>query len=476
MTRPPNILWIVTDQHIHATRPPHLPRFPLQSKLADLGVEFTRAYSVLPVCSPARASMLTGVYPHVHGLTENDGRFGGRSGLDPADWMVHRSLQKSGYRCAWFGKWHVDNHRSAIDYGFEGFSLPGYGYPYATDEYSEYCRRKKLTPPVVEVELPGESGVPKGTRIDLSEQTSWFDYESGVALLDAPVETHEAFFLVDLAKKWIEENDSAPYFLRLDTWGPHPPYITAYPLTDQLKIQNIALPSNFFFGLRGRPQHHLEYRNTWQRTLGQSESQWCLMFQRALEHNLLIETALATLVDCIDLTNTVVIFNSDHGDAVASNGGVANKGGLMVEATMRIPFYVAGANIPRGQKRDHIVSNLDLAPTVASLGNIASEVPMSGSDVLPIVGNPDTKWREGFVAQHYGLHQNLVQRAWYEDQWKFIVQRDGFEELYDLSSDPGETQNLALETIHDETIRKIRRKLQNELLRFNDNAIRLEAH
>tara|TARA_B100000676_G_scaffold311626_1_gene382203 strand:- start:7367 stop:7540 length:174 start_codon:yes stop_codon:yes gene_type:complete len=57
--------------------------------------------------------MLTGVYPHVHGLAENDGRFGGREGLNPSDWMVHRPLAESGYRCGWFGKWHLDNQRSA---------------------------------------------------------------------------------------------------------------------------------------------------------------------------------------------------------------------------------------------------------------------------------------------------------------------------------------------------------------------------
>lgn len=75
---------------VHATRLPGLEQFPLQRELARRGVEFRRAYTVPPVCSPARASMLTGRYPHAHGLNENDGRFGGRAGLDPADWMIHR--------------------------------------------------------------------------------------------------------------------------------------------------------------------------------------------------------------------------------------------------------------------------------------------------------------------------------------------------------------------------------------------------
>lgn len=84
----------------------------------------------------------------------------------------------------WFGKWHVDNHRSAADYGFEGFSLPGYGYPYATPEYRRYLEDAGLPPPVAEIEMTGESGLAVGTQIDLVDADEWFDCASGVARLD----------------------------------------------------------------------------------------------------------------------------------------------------------------------------------------------------------------------------------------------------------------------------------------------------
>ena len=119
----PNVLWIVADHQVHATRPPGFSAFPLQQALRRLGTEFQRAYSVLPICSPARASMLTGLYPHAHGLTENDGRFGGRAGLEKEDWMIQHALGDAGYRCGWFGKWHVSNQVSALDFGFDGYSL-----------------------------------------------------------------------------------------------------------------------------------------------------------------------------------------------------------------------------------------------------------------------------------------------------------------------------------------------------------------
>jgi arylsulfatase A-like enzyme len=443
MTRGPNVLWIVSDHQVHATRPSGFDRFPLQNELARLGIEFSRARTVLPVCSPARASMLTGLYPHAHGLTENDGRFGGREGLDPLDWMIHRPLLDAGYRCGWFGKWHVDNQRSALDYGFEGFSLPGYGYPYASEAYLDYLERKGLAEPVARVEIGGESGIGPGAEIRLADRQTWFDYESGVAMLTGPAEAHEAFFIADLAERWLTDIGDEPFFLRVDTWGPHPPYLLGAPFAGMLDDVRIELPQNFFCDLEDRPQHHRDYRDYWRKTLDLDRAHWRQMYQRALEHAIQVETALCVLLDRVDLQNTLVVFNSDHGDAVGSNGAVANKGGLMTEATMQIPLLMAGAGMPAGSVRDQLVSSLDLVPTLADLCGVESRREFHGANLLPLIENPGAAWREGLLAQHYGLHERIVQRAWYQQDWKLILQPDGFEELYQLSDDPGETSNLA---------------------------------
>ncbi len=103
MTRP-NIPWLCTDHQLFGNRPDIDGQLSLQARLAQRGMTFQRAYTALPVCSPARASMLTGLYPHNHGLTENDGRFGGRPGLESEDTILSRPLLDAGYRCGWFGK------------------------------------------------------------------------------------------------------------------------------------------------------------------------------------------------------------------------------------------------------------------------------------------------------------------------------------------------------------------------------------
>lgn len=447
MPRQPNIVWIVADHLAHGNRPKPTATFELQSRLAREGLCFGHAYTVLPVCSPARASMLTGLYPHAHGVTENDGRFGGRDSIGQSEWLLHHSLAQQGYRCAWFGKWHLDNGRSAQDYGFEGFSLPGYGYPYGTPEYRDYLAGIGCAPPIAEIELPGESGRSKGTRIELTETDDWFDYEAGTALLDGPAETHEAYFLSRLAADWVGRLRDEPFFLRLDPWGPHPPYLVARPFLGALGENAIDLAANFDFDLRQRPPHHRAYRDYWRETLNFGATEWTLMAVRSLEHVAQVEAGLAVFLDALDRAglaeNTLVIFCADHGDAVASNGGVANKGGLMVEETMRIPLLLRGPGIPAGTTCDRLVSNMDIAPTILETSGLPVRPEMHGRSLVPLFDNPKAEWRAGLMAQHYGLHEAILQRAYYEGNWKLVVQEDGFSELYDLSSDPCEIRNLA---------------------------------
>jgi arylsulfatase A-like enzyme len=447
MDRPLNVIWMVTDHQAHGNRPPVVQDFSLQRRLAREGTCFTRAYTVLPICSPARASMLTGLYPHAHGITENDGRFGGRAGLEPGDWLVHRPLSEAGYRCAWFGKWHLDKSRSAMDYGFEGFSRPGYGYPYATPTYRDYLDRMGLSPPFAEIEIPGESGLAAGTRIPLADADDWFDFESGAARLDGPAEAHEAFFLAHLAEDWLKSLGGEPFFLRIDPWGPHPPYVLARPYHGMLEQGVLELSPGFRFDLDGRPPHHRTYRDYWRATLGLDAEGWRRMVVRALEHVALVEAALIGVLDAVDrlglAESTLVIFTADHGDAVGSNGGVCNKGGLMVEETMRIPLLVRGPGIASGKTCDRLVANFDIPPSILQICGLEHDVEFHGMSLYEATGKLRDEERKGLMAEHYGLHEPLLQRAYYADRWKLVVQESGFAELYDLKADPYEMRNLA---------------------------------
>lgn len=470
---------MVSDHQPHGNRGRTAMSFAVQSRMAREGTRFVQARTVLPVCSPARAPMLTGVYPHRHGLTENDGRFGGRAELDRDAWLVHHPLTEAGYRCAWFGKWHLDQQRSAQAYGFEGFSLPGYGYPYSSPAYRDYLDRAGITTPVARVEMPGESGRQIGSKIALVEMDDWFDFEAGVSRLDGPAEAHEAYFVASLASDWIRAIGDEPFFLRVDPWGPHPPYLLAPPYCaaiDQIDGQ-ADLPLNVTMCLERRPAHHRSYRDYWQNMLRLHREGWRCMGAAALAHAALVEAALATVLEALDESgvadDTIVIFTADHGDAVASNGGVANKGGLMVEETMRVPLLIRGLGFEPGDVCDTLVSNMDIAPTILEFCGLSCGADMDGQSLVGIANGDTTSRRQGLLTEHYGLHERVVQRAFYEDHWKLVAQQDGFQELYNLETDPYEMNNLADSPAQIETLRHMRSGLVEAAIASDDKEIGL---
>jgi len=474
----PNVLWLVADHQAFANRGVSPALFPLQKRLSGLGTVFSRAYTVLPICTPSRASMLTGLYPHTHGLTENDGRFGGRAEVGRDDRMIQHDFAAAGYRCGWFGKWHLSQQQSALDFGFEGFSLPGYGYPYNTPEYRAYLSGIHTGPLWAEVELSGESRRAPGSRVDLLQETDWFDYEAGTALLHGPEEVHEAHFLSAAATGWLQIlPEDQPFFLRVDAWGPHPPY--TIPAGFVSPLAGTVPPDNLDHDLKTRPAHHAAYRDQWRQDLPGQAFDWPLLAQRALEHCIVVERALVRLVDHLEqagqLENTVIVFCADHGDAVASNGGVMNKGSLMTEETMRIPMMFAGPGIPSGVVSDSLFCNVDIAPTLHDLCDVTPDRKLQGVSAARTLRDPSTTpARRQLMTQHYGLHVPILQRAFNRDAWKYVIQPDGYEELYDLAADPCELNNLAHSVDHDTCLKAMRTGLLTEMRALEDNDPRLD--
>lgn len=411
--------------------------------------------------------MLTGLYPHEHGVTENDGRFGGRAGLTRDDWTFNRAFERAGYSCAWFGKWHVNNQLTARDFGFAGFAPAGYGYPYGTPEYRDYLARYGLEAPIAQVTIPGESHLKIGTRVSLLESGDWFDDVSGALTLEGSVLAHESHFVVDEARRWFAAT-SGPKLVRVDPWGPHPPYLLGGAYTELDALSSVRLPENFHSDLSHRPQHHRRYRDEWRDALGMEPDMWLRMRRAALAQALLIEAAVDQWVEQLDPERTVVVFTCDHGDAVASNGGVANKGSLMVEATMSIPLLMMGPGIRAHQSSDALASNMDIVPTLLAHVGVSHDRSFHGKDLSPVLRGECTQVRQGFMAQHFGLHEPISQRAWYEESWKLVMQPDGQSELYNLSTDGQELSNLAGSLEHRSRLLTLRKNLENAMREVND--------
>ena len=130
--RGPNIVVIVTDHqsyygHYGTRDVPY--EWPCFENFAHQGARFQRAYSVCPLCTPARASVWTGVRPSAHGLMWNTEARHSFNRIDfrPQQLLYSHHLSRAGYRNAYVGKWHCRHQRLPIDYGIEGWALPDYG-------------------------------------------------------------------------------------------------------------------------------------------------------------------------------------------------------------------------------------------------------------------------------------------------------------------------------------------------------------
>lgn len=493
MVERPNIVWLVQDhvawKHVLKTAGPK-PELPTYRRIAAEGVAFDHAYTVIPLCGPARASMLTGVYPHQHGVLNNGStvRLTGDKGLPTGTYNSY--LADAGYRCGYFGKWHA-GVGTAQDCGFEGFSLPDYGDPYGTPEYAAYLQRFGLPEPVVDVEWRAGGEPEHGVK--LMERGLRPGREGGIGhpcagVFRSPVETTEAYFVSRLASDWIEERaaDGDSFVLRVDVWGPHQPYLVAAPYKDKIDPNHIPEYPNFGHDFADRPSYHQRDRAEWRARTGfTSWEEWQPIVARAYEHMEQTDTALGEVLDTLERTgmaaNTIIIYTADHGDILASGGGLFDKDAMLTEETMSIPLAIRWPGVTTGnsQPTSELVSNMDVVPTVLDMAGITPPVHMDGASLIKLLqpSPGQGSWRESLMAEHFG-HMNYdgLQSVLYWQHYKYVAHLDDMDELYDLEADRFEMRNLVgVESMHD-VLRAMRQRLAALLgayEKLSDDACRL---
>ncbi|KRE64158.1 sulfatase-like hydrolase/transferase [Paenibacillus sp. Soil750] len=490
--RKPNIVWLTQDhvvwKHFRDTKGPK-PRLAAYERIATEGTTFDRAYSVTPLCSPARASMLTGVYAHKHGITRNDSRsLKGAMNLETP--VLSEFLKSVGYRCGYFGKWHA-GRENAQEYGFEGFSLEGYGTPYQSEAYASYLKRFDLPDPIVDVEwsISGASLSDinmKDVESFAGASTNGFRSAS-TAHFKSPVEATEAYFVSQLACDWLEEaaQGEEPFLLRVDIWGPHQPYLVAEPFRNSMDAKRIPEYPNFSNSFADRPDYHKRDRDDWRNRTGFTEwDQWQPLLARAYEHFAQTDSAFLKVLDTIDRLgiseDTIVIYTADHGDILATNGGLFDKDAMLTEETMAIPLVVKWPGVTKQAcSTQALVSNMDIVSTVLEWSGVQVPVHMDGLSLAGLIthinsandsdfGIPST-WRKDLMAVHFG-HKDYekIQRALYWETYKYVAHLDDSDELYDLEQDPFELQNLIHASDKRNLLEEMKHRLHKQLLDHDD--------
>lgn len=463
----PNILLILTDQHRLSAMGcyGHTPcQTPHLDRLAREGIRFETAYTSCPVCSPARASIMTGLYPHQHGICSNVHDLGSSvHELPDTPRLLSRILQRSGYRCGYTGKWHLGTdsdvafgglNKSSLprDVGFEGQNFPGHGgggfkYP----EYREYLSSHGFSHDVQRVDNLSYAAECDGIKF---------------GTLSGPVESTVPHFLtsntINLIDAFRETDD--PFFIWHNFWGPHQPF---YAPKEFYEIyRNINIPewpnfqwenaeSNAPYQVKLHPRRH---ELVW--------DDWAEAVRHYYAFMTLIDLQIGRIIDYLKETglidNTMIIFTADHGETIGSHGGLTDKGWQNFEEIQRIPFVVrppdAWSDSERGNVREDWVSLLDVYPTLLDLGSDSREISTTpGMSLLPLIRGERVKWRDSVFVEFNGVNSLSTSMVTVRrENIKYGWNCSSWDELYDLKRDPFEMHNVARDPSYSEELRAMR--------------------
>jgi arylsulfatase A-like enzyme len=480
-TRRTNILLIMTDQQRYDTlgctgaptcRTPHI------DALAERGINFSSAYTPTSPCSPARAALFTGAYPHNNHVLSNDGV------VNPKLPTLASELGAAGYNLGYAGKWHVDRDKLPSDHGFQGKDFPGYGYParggvieglrfgqhgqQPPPHYREYLAERGIEPPAV---LEAHYGDNPGKR-----NQEMYALQSGD--IEASFEAMVAEFTFDLLRQFAGayEDDGKPFFLWTNFWGPHTPCLIPEPYYSLYDPSSIPVEPSFAETWKDKPQAHEIYERYWGLTSG-GWAGWREIVARYWGYMTMIDDLVGRMLDELQelglAEDTLVVYTTDHGDMMGAHRMI-EKGPFAYEESWRLPLVAAhpSAETP-GATCDEFVHLHDLFPTfLEAAGLQAPQRPDSASILEQILGRPSPEPRDLV----YGAFEKQILHSPFRfvrtRTHKLVYNTTQIAELYNLENDPHEMHNLINDPAAQGFKAALLERMRDEMVRLDDPLLR----
>ena len=410
---------------------PHIDR------LAADGVTFNRAYTTDPLCTPARAALFTGFFPHANGAWVN--------GLPIGQTFVHmgQRFRDHGYRTAYTGKWHLDGH----DYFGTGICPDGW------DDRYWYDGRRHLESLTPEERSLWRNGLttPQALREhDVKAEWTWAHRVS-----DRAVD-----FLAEASR-----TPQQPFVLAVSYDEPHGPFTCPPEYAERFLDYRYPLGQAAFDTLEDKPQHQRD----WSAARARERTGYAVN-PMYFGCNSFVDAEIGRVIDAVDRLapdETYIIFTSDHGEQLGAHGIYA-KGAAVYESNINIPLIVrlpgrAGA----GTRRETLASHIDVLPTMLDLAGLPVPPALEGQSLVPLLrGGPEDLQRPVFVEFHrYELPADnwggfTPMRAIVKGPYKLAINLLDTDELYDRGSDPDELHNR----IEDPAYAAVRDALHEELI------------
>jgi len=443
MTRP-NILWICTDQQRFDTLGCYgntYVRTPNIDRLAEGGTLFESCFCQNPLCTPSRASFLTGRYPRTT-------RDRGNGVSIPADEVLVTGIfADAGYYCGLSGKLHISacNPKACPEMERR-----------VEDGYAEFHWSHHPAP-----DWPGNEYIrwlsERGAEWSTGPSEASEHVRAGM-----PAELHQTTWCAEVAADFIRRRSSSgePWLFSLNCFDPHhafdppPSHLERYVEA----LDEVPLPNYVPGELDSKPEPHATiHRGAYGNPLSFPYDKMSERDHRAVRAAYwamvdLIDEGVGSVLAALDETgqreDTIVVFTSDHGELLGDHG-MYLKGSFFYDPCVRVPLIVSWAgSVSEGLRAAGLVELTDLAPTL--LGAAGLEIPerMQGRSLWPVLrGEADpSRIRDDVYCEHYGGAEPGEARGatmLRTELWKLVARHGtGTGELYDLDSDPGETRNL----------------------------------
>ncbi|GAA4943496.1 sulfatase-like hydrolase/transferase [Streptomonospora halophila] len=458
-----NLLFLMTDQHrvdtLGCYGNPHVAT-PNIDRLASTGARFDRCYTPTAICTPARASLLTGQAPFRHRLLANYERnVGYLEDLNEDVFTFPEALREQDYQLGLIGKFHGGTHRNAASYGFDGPDMQGWHNPVDHPDYLAYLQERGLPP--YRITDPVRGTTPNGNPGNLL-----------AARLQQPVEATFEHYLATRAIEQLDKYaaDGRPFFLATHFFGPHLPYLLPDEYYDLYDPGLVELPPSIAETFDGKPGVQRNYSAHW------TFDTMPIEVTRKLiavywGYVTLIDGQIGRILDRMDelglSEDTSVFFTADHGEFTGAHR-LHDKGPAMYEDIYRIPGIVRVPGAPP-QVRDEFVTLTDCTATVLQLAGCDTSAAVDSRSLLPLVRGEHPDWPDELLAEFHGHHFPYPQRMIRDDRYKLIVNPESVNELYDLHDDPHELSNRYTHPEMSRTRRRLMRRLYDLLRDRGDN-------
>lgn len=445
-----NVIFILSDDHRHdfmgfTGKVPWL-RTPGMDRMAAGGAQFRNAYVTTSLCSPSRASILTGLYSHNHKIVDNQAP-------EPEGLIYFPTyLQQAGYQTSFFGKWHMGDDDDRPRPGFDHWeSFRGQGVYYGVTLNID------------------------GTRVSYDDEVYTTD------------------LLTEHAKDWIENRDvEKPFFVYLSHKAVHAEFAPAKRHKGLYAGHKAPVPATFEQTKTG------EYRALkWPEWVAQQRISWHgvdYMYHQneSLDQKVIdycetlmgVDDSIREMLDYLETAglreNTVVIYMGDNGFSWGEHGLIDKR--HFYEESGKVPLLVLD---PRhgsaGQKVDQLVQNVDIAPTVLALAGVEKPAHMVGRSFVPLLEGKSHDWREQIFYEYFwendfpmtptvfGVRTQRYKYIRYHGIWDW-------NELYDLQEDPDEIHNLIDQPEHQERVLEMAKALTDWLERTDGMQIPLKPN